>query len=146
MFVARLKAGELEAGEVRINLTFTLTAANYDDTMAGTLVFTIPKEARKKIAEAACEPLSSIPASVTRKDVIAGFRKGTSCPTVGIEIGDTELDVAGAKLSFKRIVVDMIETTQEVPQHFCFWTRQINANRPHRGVIAALNRLVTVEP
>jgi hypothetical protein len=82
---------------------------------------------------------------VARKDVVAGFRKGTSCPTVGIEIGDTELDVAETKLSFKHVVVDVIETTDEVPQHFCFWTRQINANRPHRGVIASLNRLITVE-
>jgi hypothetical protein len=52
----------------------------------------------------------------------------------------------GAKLSFKRLVVDVIETPQEVQQHFCFWTRQINANRPRRGVIASLNRLITVEP
>jgi hypothetical protein len=146
MVVARLKPGESEAREVRIKVTFTLTAANYDDTMVGTLVFWIPEEARKKIAEAACEPLSSIPASVTRKNVVAGFRKETSCPTVGIEIGDTELDVAGAKLSFKHIVVDVVETPQEVPQHFCFWTRQINANRQRRGVIASLNRLITVEP
>jgi hypothetical protein len=146
MVVARLKPGESEAREVRIKVTFTLTAANYDDTMVGTLVFWIPEEARKKVAEAACEPLSSIPASVTRKNVVAGFRKETSCPTVGIEIRDTELDVAGAKLSFKRIVVDVIETPQEVPQHFCFWTRQINANRQRRGVIASLNRLITVEP
>jgi hypothetical protein len=146
MFGARLKYGESEAREVRIKVTYTLTAANYDDTMVGTLVFTIPEDARKKIAETVCESLSSIPASVTRKDVVAGFRKGTSCPTVGIEIGDMDLDVAGAKLSFKRIVVDVIETAQQVPQHFCFWTRQINANRPHRGVIASLNRLIMVEP
>ncbi|HEX5082689.1 MAG TPA: hypothetical protein VFY40_11625, partial [Blastocatellia bacterium] len=84
MFGARLKYGESEAREVRIKVTYTLTAANYDDTMVGTLVFTIPEDARKKIAETVCEPLSSIPASVTRKDVVAGFRKETSCPTVGI--------------------------------------------------------------
>jgi hypothetical protein len=143
---ASLKLGESEPREVRVKVTFTITAANYDDTMVGTLVFGIPEDARKKISEVACEPLSSIPSSVTQKDVVAGFRKGTSCPTVSIEIGATELDVAGAILSFKRIAVDMIETPQEVPQHFCLWTRQINAKRPHRGVIASLNRLITVEP
>jgi hypothetical protein len=142
---ARLNLSESETREVRVKVTFTLSAANYDDTIVGTLVFTIPEEARKKIAEVSCKPLSSIPASVARKDVVAGFRKGTSCPTVGIEIGDTELDVAEAKLSFKRIVVDVIETPEQVPQHFCFWTRQINADRPHRGVIASLNRLITVD-
>ncbi len=146
MSVAKLKLGESEVREVRGNITFTLTAANYNDTVVGTLVFTIPEEARKKIAEVSGEPLTSIPASVAQKDVTAGFRKGTSCPMVSLEMGATEFDVAGAKLSFDRVVVNVIETREEVPQHFCVWTRQINANRQRRGVIASLNRLITVEP
>ncbi len=144
--VGKFKLGESEAREVRGKVTFTLTAANYDDTVVGTLVFTIPEEARKKIAEASGEPLTSIPAIVAQKDVAAGFRKGTSCPMVSLEIGATEMDVAGAKLSFDRVVVNVIETPEEVPQHFCVWARQINANRQRRGVIASLNRLITVEP
>jgi hypothetical protein len=144
--VAKFKLGESEAREVRGIVTFTLTAANYDDTVVGTLVFTIPEEARKKIAEASGEPLTSIPAIVAQKDVAAGFRKGTSCPMVSLEIGATEMDVAGAKLSFDRVVVNVIETPEEVPQHFCVWTRQINANRHRRGIIASLNRLITAEP
>jgi hypothetical protein len=144
--VARFKLGESEACEVRGKVTFTLTAANYDDTVVGTLVFTIPEGARIKIAKASGEPLTSIPARVARKDVAAGFRKGTSCPEVSLEIGATELDVAGAKLSFDRVVVNVVESIEEVPQHFCVWSRQINANRSRRGVIASLNRLITVEP
>jgi hypothetical protein len=144
--VAKFKLGDSEACEIRGNLTFTLTAANYDDTVVGTLVFTIPEEARKKIAEASGEPLTSIPARVARKDVAAGFRKGTSCPEVSLEIGATELEVAGTVLSFDRVLVNVIESLEEVPQHFCVWTRQINANRSRRGVIASLNRLITVEP
>jgi hypothetical protein len=144
--VAKFKLGDSEACEVRGKVTFTLKAANYDDTVVGTLVFTIPEEARKKIAEASGEPLTSIPARVARKDVVARFRKGTSCPEVSLEIGATELDVDGAKLSFDRVVVNVFETLEEVPQHFCFWARQINANRSRRGVIASLNRLITVEP
>jgi hypothetical protein len=144
--VAKFKLGLSEARELRGIVTFTLTAANYDDTVVGTLVFTIPEETRKKMAEASGEPLTSIPAIVAQKDVAAGFRKGTSCPMVSLEIGATEMDVAGAKLSFDRVVVNVIETREEVPQHFCVWTRQINANRHRRGVIASLNRLITVEP
>lgn len=144
--IAKLKLGGSETYEVRALITFTLTAANYDDTVVGTLVFTIPEEARKKIAEVSGEPLSSIPASVTRKDVVAGFQKGTSCPAVSIGMGAMELDVVGAKLGFDRVVVAVIETPEEVPQHFCVWTRQINANRKRRGVIASLNRLITAEP
>ena len=144
--VAKFKLGESEAREVRGKVTFTLTAAHYDDTVVGTLVFTIPEEARKKMAETSGEPLTSIPAIVTQKDVALGFRKGTSCPVVSLEIGATEMDVAGAKLSFDRVVVNVIETHEEVPQHFCVWTRQINANRHRRGIIASLNRLITAEP
>jgi hypothetical protein len=144
--IARLKSGGSEDHEVRALVTFTLTAANYDDTVVGTLVFTIPEEERKKIAEVSGEPLSSIPATVTRKDVVAGFQKGTSCPAVSIDMGAMELDLAGAKLGFERVVVAFIETPEQVPQHFCVWTRQINANRSRRGVIASLNRLITVEP
>src|SRR5262245_4279124 len=144
--VAKFKLGELEACEVRGKVTFTLTAANYDDTVVGTLIFTIPEEARKKIAEASGEPLTSIPVRVERKDVTAGFRKGTTCPEVSLEMGAMELDVPGAKLSFDRVVVNIVESLDQVPQHFCVWTRQINANRSRRGVIASLNRLITVEP
>jgi hypothetical protein len=143
--VARLKSGAPEDYEVRIKVAYTITAANYDDSMVGTLVFTIPEDARKKIAEVSGGDLTSIPASVARKDVVAGFQKGTACPEVNIDIGAMELDLAGTKLSFDRIVVAVIETLEEVPQHFCVWTRQINANRKHRGVISSLNRLITVE-
>ncbi|MGH9936476.1 MAG: hypothetical protein ACREAM_09530, partial [Blastocatellia bacterium] len=114
-FVAKLKSGASNAREVRGKVTFTLTAANNNDTVAGTLVYAIPDEARQKIAQASGKPLSSIPASVAQKDVAAGFRSGAACPVVNIEIGVTELEVAGVKLSFNRIVVDVIETSEEVP-------------------------------
>ncbi|MGE0127844.1 MAG: hypothetical protein AB7U82_07180 [Blastocatellales bacterium] len=141
--VAKLSSGESKAYEVRGKVTFTLTAANNNDTVAGTLVYTIPDEARQKIARISGKPLNSIPASVVKKDVVAGFQDGAACPVVNIEIGATELDVAGVKLSFNRIVTDIIETPGEVPQHFCAWTRQINVKRQRRGIVASLNRLIT---
>src|SRR5262249_32619741 len=108
--VAKLNSGEPNAHEIRGKVTFTLKAANNDDTVDGILVLTIPNEARKKIAQASGKPLNSIPAYVMKKDVVAGFQNGTACPIVSIEIGATELDVVGAKLSFNHIVADVIET------------------------------------
>lgn len=140
--VARLKSGESKVYEVRGKVTFTLTSANIDDTVTGILVYTIPDEARRRIAEISGKPLSSIPASAQQKDVVGGFRDGAACPVVSIEIGATEIDVAGVKLSFNRIVTDVIETPEEVPQHICAWTRQINVKRQRRGIIASLNRLI----
>jgi len=145
-FAAKLKSGASNVHEVRGKVTFTPTTANNDDTVAGTLVYAIPDEARQKIAQVSGKLLSSIPASMAQKDVVASFRSGASCPVVSIEIGATELDVAGVKLGFNRIVVDVIETSEQIPQHFCAWTRQINAKRPRRGIIASLNRLISVEP
>ncbi len=147
--IAKLKSGESNPSDVRADVrgraVFTLAAATNDDTVTGTLVYTIPDDARQKIAQLAGRPLNSIPASVARKDVIAGFQNGTACPVAHLEIGAMELDVAGAKLHFNRIVLDIIETAEEVPQHFCAWTRQINAKRQRRGIIASLNRLITGE-
>ncbi len=143
--VAKLKSGESNVYDVRGKAAFTVTAANDNDTVAGTLVYTIPDEARQKIAQLSAKPLASIPASVTKKDVVAGFQSGTACPVVILEIGATELELAGMKLSFNRITLDVIETAGQVPQHFCAWTRQINAKRQRRGIIASLNRLLTGE-
>jgi hypothetical protein len=143
--VAKLKSGESKVYEVRGKVTFTLTSANTDDTMTGILVYTLPDEARRKIAGISGKPLNSIPASAQQKDVVGRFQDGAACPVVSVEIGATEIDVAGVKLSFNRIVTDVIETPEEVPQHICAWTRQINVKRQRRGIIASLNRLITGE-
>jgi hypothetical protein len=144
-FVAKLKQDASQTQEIHGKVTFTLTAANYDDTVAGVLVYLFPEEARKKIAQVSGKPLESIPTSLVKKDVVAGFQSGAACPRVGIEIGATSFDVAGANLDTSRIVVDVIETQDEVPQLFCAWTRQINAKRQRRGIIASLNRAITGE-
>jgi hypothetical protein len=143
--VAKLKSGGSKVYEIRGKVTFTLTSANTDDTLTGILVYTLPDEARRKIAEISGKPLNSIPASAQQKDVVGSFQDGAACPVVSVEIGATEMDVAGVKLSFNRIVTDVIETPEEVPQHICAWTRQINVKRQRRGIIASLNRLITGE-
>jgi hypothetical protein len=145
MIIAKLKLDETKSYEIHGKVTFTLTSANNDDTMVGILVYLLPDDARKKIAQVSGKPLDSIPTSLVKKDVTAAFQSGAACPAIGIEIGATEMDVAGVKISFSRILVDVIETREEVPQIFCAWTRQINAKRQRRGIIASLNRLITGE-
>ena len=145
-FESKEQSGRTTVHEIRGKITFTFTKANTDDTLTGTLIFTIPNEARQKIAHESGKTLNTIPASLVKKDVIAGFRRGAACPVVNLEIGAIDLEVAGVKLNFNRIVIDVIETPAQVPQHICAWTRQINSGRPHRGVIASLNRLIAVEP
>lgn len=126
--------------------TLTILRANEDDTVTGDLTVAFTDAERNQIAQFASKPLGSIPAAVVKKEVTAGFRKNTACPTVRLEIGETGVEIAGARASIQRLTLDIAESPAPVPQLFCTWTRQLNARRPRRGVIAALNRLIAPDP
>lgn len=155
LVLAKLKSGDQDVYEVRGKVTFTITAANSDDTMAGTFNYTIPDDARQKIASMSGKPINSVPASITRKDVIAGFQKGTLAPVIHLEIAPMDADVAGIKLAFSRVVVDVNGretgvvtpyTKEEMEALITVWARQINNGRARRGVIARMNRAINGEP
>jgi hypothetical protein len=151
----KLVLSKLGDYDVRGRASFTVTAANSDDTIVGTYAYTIPDDARQKIAQSTGKPLAQIPASIQQKDVVASFQKGTACPVVHLEVSPMELDAAGAKLKFNRTVLDIngIEPgvinaptpEQEMAIQFCVWTRQINNGGIRRGVIRAVNTLINPE-
>ncbi len=151
--VAKLKTGETETYDVRGKVTFTITAANSDDTVAGTMTYTIPDDARQKIAAVSGKPLSSVPASITRKDTVAGFQKMTAPPIIHMEITPMEVDVAGAKINFNRITLDITAhdstdqkySAEEMETLLTKWAQQIANGRPRRGIIAAMNRRIAGE-
>ena len=151
--LAKLKSGEQFIYDVRGKVTFTVTAANSDDTVAGTLKYTIPDDARQKIASISGKSLNSIPTSITEKDVIAGFQKGTLAPVIHLEVSPFEVDVAGLKMVFNRIVIDINGrestttkyTNDEMEALFTVWAKQINNNRQRRGVIARMNKVINGE-
>src|SRR5690349_16312219 len=101
--VAKLKTGETDVYDVRGKITFTVTAANSDDTVAGTMNYTIPDDARQKIAAMTGKQLNTVPSSITRKDVVAGFQKATAPPIIHLEIAPFDTDVVGATMHFNRI-------------------------------------------
>ena len=152
--VAKLKSGETDVYDVRGKVSFTVMAANSDDTVAGTLSYTIPDDARQKISSVTGKSLGSIPSTVTRKDVIAGFQKGTGGSVIHLEISSIDLEVAGAKLYFNRITLDVNGreggnpakfSNEEMEALFTYWARQINTGRARRGIIAAMNRRIAGE-
>jgi len=150
--VAKLKTGETDVYDVRGKVSFTVTAANSDDTVAGTLNYTIPDDARQKIAGLTGKPLNSIPSSITRKDVVAGFQKATAPPIINLEISPMDVDVLGAKVHFNRIVLDVNAketgakfSNDEMEALFTVWARQILNGRSRRGIIAAMNRRIAGE-
>lgn len=150
----KVAIGSLADGyEVRGKATYTITAANSDDSLAGTLSYVIPDDARQKIALAAGKQVSAVPASLTLKDVVASFQKTTACPVVHIEVGPLEMDAVGAKIKFPRKVVldiqglepgslDKPTPQQEMAMQFCVWTKQINNGGIRRGVIRRVNELI----
>jgi hypothetical protein len=152
--IAKLKTGETDVYDVRGKVSFTVTAANSDDTIAGTMTYTIPDDARQKIASMTGKPLSSVPSSVTRKDVVANFQKGTAAPVIHLEISPMDVDVVGALMHFNRITLDVNGreggnpakfSNEEMEALFTNWARQINAGRARRGIIAAMNRRIAGE-
>jgi hypothetical protein len=152
--VGKLNHGGADVYDVRGKLTFTVTAANSDDTVAGTVAYTIPDDARQKIAELAGKPLAQVPGNITKKDVIASFQKATEPPIIHLELVGLELDVAGVKTRLSRVVLDinarMNENTQytkeEMEALFTVWARQILNGRSRRGPIARMNKVINGEP
>jgi hypothetical protein len=145
LVITKLKVGEGDAFEVRGKATFVVTAANSDDSVAGTLTYTVPDDARQKVAQLTGKPLDQIPSSVTAKDVVATFQKATACPVVHLEFSPMDVEIAGVKNHFNRFVLDINETKEELAQLFCIWTRQINTGRARRGVIARMNIILNGE-
>jgi len=153
--VAKLKtgAGENDVYDVRGKITFTITAANSDDTVAGTINYTIPDEARQKIAAITGKPLNSVPSSITQKDTLTEFQKLTAPPIIHLEIKPLDVDVVGAKIHFNRITLDVNgrESTdqkysnEEMETLLTVWARQIANGRPRRGIIARINKLIAGE-
>lgn len=140
---ARLRADEKITLDGRAS--FTVTKANEDDTITGTVVYTIAEDARRKLADFSGYFLEEIPAKYSRENVTAKFPKGAICPTLHLEIGPVELTAAGTTLEIDRVVLDVVESPQKMSQYLCNWARQINAHRQRGGIIGAINRLINPE-
>ncbi|MBL8170069.1 MAG: hypothetical protein JNJ50_18065 [Acidobacteria bacterium] len=153
-FVSKLKNGDQDVYDIKGKLTFTVTAANSDDTIAGTVNYTIPDDARQKIAAQTGKPLNSIPSTIKRTDVLATFEKATAPPIIHLLLSPMDVDVAGAKVAFNRVTLDINAregnvaqyTNEEVEALFTVWARQILNGRARRGIIARLNKVINGEP
>lgn len=150
----KLAIGKInDTEEVRGKLTFTVTAANSDDTVAGTVNYVIPDESRQRLATLTGKPLTQVPTNVTRKDVVASFQKGTEPPVIHLELTGLDVDVLGAKIKFNRVVLDINArpsedskyTKEEMEALFTNWAKQINSGRSRRGIIARMNRAINGE-
>lgn len=145
LVISKVKVGEGDAYEIRGKAVFNITAANSDDTVTGNIVYTVPEDARQKIAQMTGKQAAQVPATVTVKDVNAGFQKGTKCPVITLEFNPMQMDIAGIKANFTRFGLDINETNRDMEKYFCTWTKQINNGMSRRGPIAKINMLLTGE-
>lgn len=154
LVIAKLKSGDADAYDVRGKVSFTVTAANSDDTVAGTLTYTLPEDARQKIAVMSGKALTAVPTNVVRKDILASFQKATEPPVLHLEITGMDVDVVGVKMRFNRIVLDINArdshpqdySVQEMEALFTVWARQILNGRSRRGIVMRMNKVINGEP
>lgn len=156
LVIAKLTNAGVDVYDVRGKMTFTLTAANSDDTMVGTIDYSIPDDARQQIASLTGRPVANVQSSFRQTGVVANFQSGTGAPVLHLEISPMEVSVSGAQLRFNRIVVDVNGreggpsirkySPEEIEVLLTVWARQINAGRQARGVISRLNRAINGEP
>lgn len=145
LIAAKLKLADGSTSTVRGRATLTVVKANEDDSLTGTLVYLLPNEARLAIAKASNRQLADVPANVTEKELTINFQRGTACPVVKLQVSTKETEVGNATLQFDKVVLEIQETQAPINQLFCSWTRQLNVKRQRLGIIAAINRLITVE-
>jgi len=122
--------------------SYTITSVGDDDSLSGTFTITLPNRARQKIADAAQSKIEQIAETYSRKNVQAKPEKGTACPSISLELSDFDIDVTGGRLVMSGIELRITESGDRLIQLFCFWTRQINANRERGGIVRSINRMI----
>lgn len=152
-FTAKCKAGAQAEFDVPGQLSFTITVANLDATLTGTLEYLMPEDIRQKIATVSGTPLSRVSHRVTREKITARFEPDTAPPMLHLLIAPLEMEFAGAKVSFEKIVFDIPArpnsitkySSEEVEALLTVWAIQIRDNKPYRGIVARFNRVITGE-
>lgn len=145
LVVTKLKVGEGETFEVRGKASFTLTAANSDDSLAGNITYTLPEDARQKIAQLKGIAAAKVPATVTQKDVVAQFQKLTECPVLHLDFPAMDMVIEGVNLHFNRFVLDVKEGSHPITLYMCTIAKQIKAGLPRRGPIRRINEIISGE-
>ena len=153
LVIAKLKQGETDAYEVRGQFSYTLTAANSDDTLAGTISYVVPDDARQKIAALSGKPLTQVPTTFTQKNVVAEFQKGTGMPQIHLEIKPMDVSILGVTTRFGRIVLDVPGresessryTVAEMEALLTRWAIQIQNGKARRGIIARVIKVINGE-
>lgn len=143
---AKLKLADGSNSTLRGRATLTIVKANENDSLTATLVYLLPDEARQKMAQSSGRKLADIPTNVTQKELTVNFHRGAACPLIKLMVSANEVEIGNnIALHFDNFALEIHETQAQINQLFCSWTRQINTKRQRLGIIAAINRLITID-
>lgn len=123
-------------------VTYTLTAANDDDSLRGTFTILLSPEVRQTVADASKVKPTEIAASYSSPGVIAKFAKGTSCPAIELDFPEFEIKAGKGSLVMSGKLLEIRESADRLIQQLCFWTRQINVKKERIGIIRSINRMI----
>lgn len=144
---ATLKNGERH--ELIGKLTFTLTILNSDDSIEGTLAFTLAEESRRVLAEKLGMKASDIPLTIEKKSALAFPEKNTLCPNLMIELLPAEIQMESFQFQMERttLKLDLEKNSEALSNYFCGWVRAIKAGRGHPYRLARrVNSILTGKP
>jgi hypothetical protein len=126
-------------------MVFSLSQANSDDTLTGTMIYVLPDATRATLAAQTAQPLQNIPPFLMQTKVAAVWAKETGCPYLRMECGELAFEILSGKIHFKRVTLEFLETQDYLPQLLCHWTRQLNTKKQRRSIITAINRALAGE-
>lgn len=122
-------AANAESTIIKGDVAYLITRINDDESTIGTLLFSSEKKSR-----------------VILRNVRASLKKGTSCPRLNIIIPKTEINM-------EEFIIEINETSllreiwppDQLDQMVCAWTRQKNTHKDRKGLITAINRIISPE-
>ncbi|NOT62902.1 MAG: hypothetical protein HOP19_22055 [Acidobacteria bacterium] len=146
--IATLPSGEEISGE----FIYTLAAAHADDTVSGSVTYTLSGEARQELAALTNQSLSQVPIALTQKDVTAEVKPHTDT-CAKLLLRPFALRLLTTEVSFKDVALmvpereapSQLNSAEEIEALFSRWAVQLTTQRARRGIIYHINRLIRGE-
>ncbi len=131
------------ASSINGRASFVVSRVNPDDTLTGTLFFTVSENARERIAQLLRKTVDKVPRQYTVSDITARPEKKPKCPEFLLEF--SQIGTKGNELTFlfQQFTLPYKETSQEASALFCKWANRLYTGRGHaRNLAESINQLI----
>jgi ankyrin repeat protein len=143
----RLKLKDGGTIDIPSRVSFTISLANYDNTVAGRLTFMLPEESRQKISGLYNIPVVNVPPSITLDKSAVEFDKNMLCPNLHLVFNQELIKAINIDIQSPAIKLPIQNSDVEVLKDLCTWVKMINKGAAHtRGIISSINRVINTIP